>query len=74
MGSALRYAAIRAGAFFLLSAAASAAPQVVGDEVCEKFAVDIASFATCIDGKVVRAEDAIGLRQPTDGETAGRSH
>jgi hypothetical protein len=31
---------------------------VVGDEACERHAVDIAGFATCEDGKVVTpAED-----------------
>jgi hypothetical protein len=33
---------------------------VVGDEACERFEVDIASFASCADGKVVRpAADTI---------------
>ena len=36
--------------------ASAASPQVVGDEACEKYAVDIESFATCEDGKVVRPE------------------
>ncbi len=35
---------------------AIASPQVVGDDACEKYAVDIQSFATCEDGKVVRPE------------------
>ena len=46
-----------AGAFFSLPMLAGAAtPQVVGDEACERYAVDIAAFATCVDGKVVRPE------------------
>ncbi len=52
------YAAL-AGAFFSMAvAAAVAAPQVVGDEACARYAVDIESFATCEDGKVVRTEAA----------------
>jgi hypothetical protein len=48
-----------AGAFFLLGACgATAAPQVVGDEACEKHAVDIAAFATCEGGRVVRPAEA----------------
>jgi hypothetical protein len=47
--------AILAGASFsFLCGVASATPQVVGDEACERFEVDIASFASCSDGKVVR--------------------
>jgi len=34
-------------------AAAHASPQVVGDEACERHEVDIASFATCVGGRVV---------------------
>ncbi|MEO6928061.1 MAG: hypothetical protein ABI190_02750 [Casimicrobiaceae bacterium] len=47
-----------AGALFSVMTAtmALASPQVVGDDACEKYAVDIESFATCEDGKVVRAE------------------
>ena len=49
--------AILAGASFsFLCGVASATPQVVGDEACERFEVDIASFASCADGKVVRPE------------------
>jgi hypothetical protein len=47
-----------AGVSFWLALPTTAAIQVVGDEACEKYAVDIASFATCVDGKVTRAEDA----------------
>ena len=43
-----------AGASFLIATAASATPQVVGDEACERYEVDMASFASCTDGKVVR--------------------
>ena len=46
-----------AGAFFSITAGAPvAAPQVVGDEACARYAVDIESFATCEDGRVVRPE------------------
>ncbi|MBL8515086.1 MAG: hypothetical protein JNJ55_13925, partial [Betaproteobacteria bacterium] len=32
-----------------------AQPQVVSDSACEKYAVDIAAFATCENGRVTRA-------------------
>lgn len=35
---------------------AAAQPQVVADSACDKYAVDIAAFATCENGRVVRAE------------------
>lgn len=52
-----------AGAIFLAALAAAsgesrATPQVVGDEACERHEVDIASFATCRDGRVTRPEPA----------------
>ncbi len=53
-----------AGAFFLILAGPGAAtPQVVGDEACAAHDVDLESFASCIDGKVVvpEAEDAITM-------------
>ncbi|MFO1414101.1 MAG: hypothetical protein U1F10_09420 [Burkholderiales bacterium] len=58
MASRLGPAAV-AGAFFSLAAGvAHATPQVVGDEACARYAVDIAAFATCEDGRVVRPDDA----------------
>jgi len=45
------------GAFFFAAPVALAAIQVVDDSACERYAVDIASFATCEDGKVVKAVD-----------------
>ena len=54
-----RLHATLAGAFFSLAAAAAvASPQVVDDAACARYAVDIESFATCEDGKVVRPEGA----------------
>ncbi|MFO1324608.1 MAG: hypothetical protein U1F15_11160 [Burkholderiales bacterium] len=50
------YAVLAGASFSLLSAVAVASPQVVGDDACAKHEVDIASFATCVDGKVVRPE------------------
>lgn len=40
--------------FFALALGANGAPQVVGDEACEKHAIDIEAFATCEGGRVVR--------------------
>jgi len=45
--------ALVGASFSLLAAVALASPQVVGDEACERYEVDIASFATCVGGKVV---------------------
>jgi len=47
------------GASFFIATAACGTPQVVGDEACERYEIDMAWFASCIDGKVVRpAPDA----------------
>ncbi len=46
-------ATLAGASFSLLAATAHASPQVVGDEACERHEVDIASFATCVGGKVV---------------------
>ena len=43
-----------AGALFAGSAAPLAAIQVVGDAACGYYDVDIAAFATCVDGRVVK--------------------
>ena len=45
-----------AGAFFLIATAGAGTPQVVGDEACARYEVDMASFASCNDGKVVRPD------------------
>ena len=59
MTSRYRWRATLAGASFLIATAACGTPQVVGDDACERYEVDIASFASCTDGKVVRpARDA----------------
>jgi hypothetical protein len=56
--------ALAGASFSLMVAAAHATPQVVGDEACARHEVDIASFASCVDGRVVppvadgTAEDA----------------
>jgi rhodanese-related sulfurtransferase len=49
----------------IFTRSAYAAPQVVADSACEKYAVDIAAFATCENGRVARAETvpAIQSRQ-----------
>ena len=55
MGSRFwQYAALAGASFYFGSAALLATPQVVGDEACERHEVDIASFASCIEGKVVK--------------------
>lgn len=43
--------------FFFFSAIPLATSQVIADEACDKYAVDIAGFATCADGKLTRAKD-----------------
>ena len=48
---------ILAGAsFYAMADRALATPQVVGDEACGYYDVDMAWFATCVEGRVVRAE------------------
>lgn len=49
-----------AGALFAGSLTPVAAIQVVGDAACGYYDVDIAAFATCVDGRVVRPEAAPG--------------
>jgi hypothetical protein len=69
-----RWYAVLVGAFFLHSIGATqASPQVVGDEACLYHAVDVASFATCEDGKVVRpAMDSAGVAAPPPREPRAR--
>jgi hypothetical protein len=50
-------AALVGASFFFVHGATIATPQVVGDEACEYYAVDIEAFATCTDGKVTVPED-----------------
>ena len=45
-----------AGALFAGPVAALAAIQVVGDAACGYYDVDIAAFATCVDGRFVKPE------------------
>ena len=45
-----------AGALFGGVLGSAHAIQVVGDAACERYAVDIAAFATCEDGRVVKPE------------------
>ena len=56
MTSGHRCQGLLAGASFLIATAAAGTPQVVGDEACARYEVDMASFASCIDGKVVRPD------------------
>ena len=58
-----------AGAFFFAVPAALAAIQVVDDSACERYAVDIASFATCEDGRVARPVDEATPRAAADAAT-----
>lgn len=55
-------------------AAAHASPQVVGDEACARHEVDIASFASCVDGRVVvpvAAATAEGAASASGGPPTG---
>lgn len=55
-------------------AAAHASPQVVGDEACARHEVDIASFASCVDGRVVppvAAATAEGTAPASSGPPTG---
>jgi len=50
---------VLAGALFAGSISPVAAIQVVGDSACGYYDVDIAAFATCIDGRVVKPEPPV---------------
>jgi hypothetical protein len=74
MRTACGWREVCAGAiFFILLATATpparATPQVVGDDACALYEVDIASFATCEGGRVVLPDDSAAA-SPTGG-TAG---
>ncbi len=56
--------ALVGASFCLVQGASAATPQVVGDEACEYYAVDIEAFATCSDGKVTLPEEDSGEDQP----------
>jgi hypothetical protein len=59
-----------AGALFAGSAAPVAAIQVVGDAACGYYDVDIAAFATCVDGRVVKP-DAPPVTGPAQADGTG---
>jgi hypothetical protein len=61
-----------AGAFFFAVPAALAAIQVVDDSACERYAVDIASFATCEDGRVVKPADEAPPRAAGDAAATAK--
>jgi len=48
-----------AGVFFFALASAEGAPLVVADDACERAGVDIASFATCIDGHLAPVQPEV---------------
>ena len=67
--SSFTIARIMLGASALLAGIAFATPQTVGDEPCPKYAVDIASFATCEGDRVVKpANDELPLPALTPGK------
>jgi hypothetical protein len=55
-----------AGALFGGLVGSAHAIQVVGDAACEHYAVDIAAFATCEDGRVVKPEASRVARPAAD--------
>ena len=61
-----------AGALFAGPIASVAAIQVVGDAACGYCDVDIAAFATCVDGRVVKPESAPAM-PPMPGREARAS-
>jgi len=56
MKSVRKHRATLAGAFFCALTGSAHAIQVVGDEACRTYAVDIAAFATCENGRVTKPE------------------
>ena len=59
-----RRLALVGASFCLVQGASVATPQVVGDEACAYYAVDIEAFATCTDGKVTLPADDTVEDQP----------
>jgi|MudIll2142460700_1097286.scaffolds.fasta_scaffold700489_2 hypothetical protein len=64
MRSATSWREICAGVVFLVSMTlategALAVPQVVADEACAYHEIDIASFATCVEGHVARLDEEL---------------
>lgn len=62
-----------AGAFFGALIGSAHAIQVVGDAACEYHAVDIAAFATCENGRVVKPEAAQAPRPAPDRTAAAKA-
>ena len=64
MRSTTSWREICAGVVFLASIAhaapgARASPLVVADEACAHYEIDIASFATCVEGHVARLDEEL---------------
>lgn len=62
-----------AGASFCALLGPAHAIQVVDDSACERYAVDIAAFATCEGGRVVKPESARDARPAPDRKTAAKA-
>ena len=65
-----------AGAFFCALAAlpgTAHAIQVVGDEACQTYAVDIAAFATCENGRVTTPEGPAAPARAPDRTAAAKA-
>jgi hypothetical protein len=62
-----------AGALFAGSTLASGAIQVVGDGACGYYDVDIAAFATCVDGRVVKPDATPATPPPAAREAVATS-
>lgn len=65
MKSVRRHRATLAGASFCALTGSAHAIHAVGDEACQTYAVDIAAFATCENGRVTKPEGpAAPVRAP----------
>ena len=68
-----KHRATLAGAFFCALTGSAHAIQVVGDEACQTYAVDIAAFATCENGRVTTPEGPAAPARAPDRTAAAKA-
>ncbi|MFO1310094.1 MAG: hypothetical protein U1F64_16870 [Burkholderiales bacterium] len=73
MMSIRKHRATLAGAFFCALTGSAHAIQVVGDEACQTYAVDIAAFATCENGRVTTPEGPAAPARAPDRTAAAKA-
>ena len=73
MMSIRKHRATLDGAFFCALTGSAHAIQVVGDEACQTYAVDIAAFATCENGRVTTPEGPAAPARAPDRTAAAKA-